>query len=232
MTYNLGRGGQFWHFRNYMMKNIGVADPKARVPSSEPLRVYFSANSSDKAHRSMSFEAERRAVVEALKSRSKDLGLPPVDVQALQFSSYSVREQVDMASKAAVFVTTCGGGAVTASFLPRGASLVIYFPGSGGVENNKWSGKPARLDWDYFVSFTVVDPFISIPTQVRVCKVTQLPHFLHFGCRSKNNLGYLRVNWLPQPNKVHMEEVLKSRDVLVDLILHELQVVHQERLLQ
>ena len=163
ITYNLGRGGQFWHFRNFMMRNIGVADPEAAVPSSEPLRVYFSANSSDKAHRSMSFKVEQRALVEALESRSKQLGLPPVEVITYQFSKFTVREQVDMASKAAVFVTTCGGGAVTASFLPRGASLVVYFPGTGGVENNKWSGKPARLDYDYFVSATLPNRPLWLP---------------------------------------------------------------------
>jgi hypothetical protein len=197
IAYNLGRGGQFWQFRNFMMKNIGIASPEALIDPREPLKVFFSANSSEKMHRSMSFAFEMKRLLDALESRSHELDLPPVEVERYQFSEFSVKEQVKMVSKAAVFITTCGGGAVTATFLPRGASLLVYFPGKGGVENNKWSGKPARLDWDYF-----------------------------------NNLGYLRVSWLPQPSKHDAAEVSKSRNILVDVILHELQVVYQQRQLQ
>jgi len=55
-----------------------------------------------------------------------------------------------LVTDAAMYVTGCGGGAVTATFLPRGASLLVFYSERGGVENNKASGKPARLDWDYF----------------------------------------------------------------------------------
>ena len=39
---------------------------------------------------------------------------------------------------------------MSASFLPRGSSLLIYFSATGGVQSNKHTGKPARLDWDFF----------------------------------------------------------------------------------
>lgn len=154
MTYNVGRGGQLWRFRNYMIRNIGVPDPEAEVGPEEPLLVLFSANSSEKKHRAMSFVLEKRDLQNQLQKYSNKLGLPTVAMESYQFSRYTVKEQIEMVSKAAVFVTTCGGGAVTATFLPRGASVLVIFPEKGGVENNKLSGKPARLDWDYFVSFT------------------------------------------------------------------------------
>jgi len=73
-----------------------------------------------------------------------------IDVQVHKFSDYTLEEQVTMAANAAVYVTSAGGGAITASFLPRGASLHILYNERGGVENNRNTRLPARLDWDFF----------------------------------------------------------------------------------
>jgi hypothetical protein len=62
----------------------------------------------------------------------------------------SIYEQARITSQAAIFVTGSGGGAVTASFLPRGASLIVYFTENGGMRNGKPDNSPARLDWDIF----------------------------------------------------------------------------------
>jgi hypothetical protein len=112
--------------------------------------VIFSENSSEKAQRNVGFRSHINAIQEAVKRHSKELDLPEVKVEGLTFKHYTVEQQIQIVSKAAIFVTACGGGSVTAMFLPRGASVVIYFPEQGGVENNRWSSKPARLDWDYF----------------------------------------------------------------------------------
>jgi len=48
-------------------------------------------------------------------------------------------EQVEIISTASILVTVCGGGAVSAMFLPKGASLFTFFNEDEG-----------RLDWDYF----------------------------------------------------------------------------------
>jgi hypothetical protein len=135
-----------------MIRNIGLANPEADVGPDEPLLVLFSANSSEKRHRVMSFSSEKKDLERTLLIHSKELGLPAVSVGSYQFSKFTIKEQIQMVSRAAVYVTACGGGAVTATFLPRGASVLVIFPEKGGVENNKMSGKPARLDWDYFVS--------------------------------------------------------------------------------
>jgi hypothetical protein len=152
ITYNHGRGGQFYRFRNFMLRNIGVENPAVPINphrTDQPMMVYFSESSSTKAHRSYTFEIEQAALNHVLEIRSTELGLPPVEIQSHSFKKFTVQEQALMVSQAAVYVTACGGGAVTATFLPRGASLIVAFPETGGIENNKNSNKPARLDWDY-----------------------------------------------------------------------------------
>ena len=60
---------------------------------------------------------------------------------------------MEIASQTSIFITGCGGGAVTATFLPKGASVILYYVEDGGVRNNKNTGTPARLDWDLFNNF-------------------------------------------------------------------------------
>ena len=189
-TYNHGRGGQLWRFRNFMMRNIGIDRPDDNVGPDEPLIVYFSQHSSAKHVRSFDFKKEIDALQKKLVDRSEALDLPKVVVEGHTFAKYEVKEQVEMASKAAVYVTACGGGAITATFLPRGASLLLYYGETHGVKNNKQNGDPARLDWDMF-----------------------------------NNIGYLRVHWVPQTTKYTREDI----DMVTDLIIHELENIHRDR---
>ena len=62
----------------------------------------------------------------------------------------SLEEQVAVAGQASIFISGCGGGAVTATFLPKVASVILYFLEDCGVQDNKDTGTPARLDWDLF----------------------------------------------------------------------------------
>lgn len=134
-----------------MMRNLGITAPDAPVPAGAPLVVYVSERSSDKGSRSLAFGRHVTALRDAVLKRGPALGIvPDVLVEAHEFRRFGLKAQVDMVSRAAVYVTACGGGAVTASFLPRGASVLVYFSPVGGVENNRPTDKPARLDWDYF----------------------------------------------------------------------------------
>jgi hypothetical protein len=63
-------------------------------------------------------------------------------------SQLSLRDQAEITSQAAIFVTAVGGGAMTATFLRRGASLILFYEAKGGRRGNRETGKPARLDWD------------------------------------------------------------------------------------
>jgi hypothetical protein len=73
-----------------------------------------------------------------------------VAVESYSFQDLSVREQVEIASRTSVFVTACGGAAVTASFLPAGGAVVLYYSETGGYKNNLNTKLPALLDWDVF----------------------------------------------------------------------------------
>jgi hypothetical protein len=205
-TYNHGRGGQLWRFRNFMMQNLGfsmsptttaatttttaattttMAPPAAPPPS--PYLIIFSEKSTATSHRSLDFTLQIAALKRELQKNNTDID---VRIESHQMKQYSLKEQAELVSKAAIYVTGCGGGAVTATFLPKGSSLLLYYVANGGVENNRASGKPARLDWDYF-----------------------------------NNMAYTRVHWIPQRKR----EIDEEGNLFVLLIQHELEIIQRER---
>lgn len=154
LTHNHGRGGQLYRFRNFMLNNIGI-DPTKRSPGTtmtmadgttrRKRRIVFSQKSSDIFIRSMDFERQLELV------RSK---FPDHDVENYILKELTVEQQMQIANDADIFVTLCGGGAVTAMFLPKGASVIVYYSEDSGVKNGIMNGKPALLDWDLFNSMS------------------------------------------------------------------------------
>ena len=143
IVHNAGRGGLFWDFRNYMLTNVGLTQPHKHTihQLSQPYKIIFSTMSSKQTGRSNTFSEE----INILKK-----GLDPqlAVVESHTMKTYSLREQAELVKDAAIYVTGCGGGAVTAIFLPKGASLLVYYLERGGLESNRATKKPARLDWD------------------------------------------------------------------------------------
>jgi hypothetical protein len=178
-VHNHGRAGLFWDFRLFLMENLGIVQ-KNPWNDHKPFKIIFSSQSSSQASRSITFDSELQYLRDQL-----DPNLAVVEEHIM--SEYSLKEQAEMVSQTAIYVTGSGGGAVSATFLPRGASLLVYYHGEGGFVNNKSTGDPARLDWDMF-----------------------------------NNMGYLRVHWIPIESK--MEDV----PALMTLVLHELDVIQQD----
>jgi hypothetical protein len=133
-THNMGRGGLLWQFRQYTMRNLGIE--QNTYPTSRPFKIVFSVQSS--SSRSINFDDE----IALLK---KELDPKQAVVQVYKFSAHSLEEQVEVASQAAIYISACGGGVATATFLPRGSALFLYYNHDGGVKNNRNSGKPARL---------------------------------------------------------------------------------------
>ena len=143
--HNHGRGALLYEFRNFMMKNVGVNEKELSSSSSssgEPYIITFAASTSRTYTRNYNFGPQIRAIRDAFGSK--------VIVQKIDFPTRSVEDQLQIASKSAIYVTGNGGGAVTAMFLPRGASVILYFLEDGGREANGNTGGPARLDWDIF----------------------------------------------------------------------------------
>jgi hypothetical protein len=140
-THNVGRGAAFYNFRNFMMNNLKIST--APLSPEPPFHITFSANSSQSTARSLHFQQQIQAVEESFFRNE-------TQIHVHSMRTLTLKDQLTLASKSAIFVTSAGGGAVTATFLPRGASLIIYYQSDGSRVNNKRTFKPARLDWDYF----------------------------------------------------------------------------------
>lgn len=141
-VHNHGRGGDLFRFRNYVMRNMGYPIETLHVVKpTGPHRIIFSLGSSSIKIRDVDFASQIRKIKEEV---------PNVSVEALQFSKMTLREQLDAASSASIMVSVCGGAAVTGMFLPKGASLVLYYVENGGVKDNRRTHTPALLDFDLF----------------------------------------------------------------------------------
>jgi hypothetical protein len=154
-VHNAGRGGQLWRFRNFMLNNLGLLrknhdgdDTNTAIinePPSTPFLILFSEASSANPLRNMHFNV----FVQALKDLPNFDSLK-IQIQQVQMKQYSLKEQAELVQRTAIYVTVSGGGAVSATFLPRGSSLLVFYSETGGASNNRPTGMPARLDWDYF----------------------------------------------------------------------------------
>jgi len=149
-THNGGRGDSFYRFRNWMAgRLLGSNVEKARM-SRPPYRIVLSSNSSTNPQRNVSFE-RHAATLRSKLGKKYDL-----DVRQVVLSEMSMPDQVRLAAEASVLVTAAGGGASVAHFLPRGASLLLYFvefPPEKEVDGdyNGWV-----MDWDTYNNFAYV----------------------------------------------------------------------------
>jgi hypothetical protein len=140
VTQNHGRGGMLYEFRNFMVQNLGLAMIHAQTP---PFRIVFSEASSSAGHRNLYFTKHKQLVQSSFHSNY-------VLVESYVMSELSLQQQVEIASQTSIFITMCGGGAVTSMFLPRGSSVIMFYLEYGGMEGGRPSNNPARLDWDLF----------------------------------------------------------------------------------
>jgi hypothetical protein len=83
--------------------------------------------------------------IEIVKQR-----FPNAIVENYTMKELSLRQQLDVTCRTAIYISLCGGGAVTAMFLPKGASVILYYAEDGGTSNGRMNYKPALLDWDLF----------------------------------------------------------------------------------
>jgi hypothetical protein len=138
--HNFGRGSMLYDFRNFMVKNVGL--PVKKLKHGAPYTITFAASTSTSSARNYDFTHQMKALQKAFGNQ--------VIVQKIDFPSKSLKEQVQISSESAIYVSACGGGAVSANFLPHGSSVILYYVEDGGVQSNRPTGLPARLDWDLF----------------------------------------------------------------------------------
>ena len=145
VPHNIGRGGIFHDFRNFLLENMGFSS--ALPPPSVRNKITFSTYSSRGFERSLGFENQTTIVNQALMNHHQQ---EKIQVQSITMKDLSLEEQMRVATESAVFVTVSGGGAVTATFLPPGSTLIVYYLEDGGFDFWKYNYTftPARLDWD------------------------------------------------------------------------------------
>jgi len=143
MTHNHGRGSMLYDFRNFMLGNLGF--PIQTASPTGPHKIVFSQMSSDIFNRALDFKKQIAIVKERI---------PSTVVEQYIFKEHSLHDQVQTAIDASIYVTLCGGGAVTAMFLPRGATVIVYYSEDGGAKDNRMTHKPALLDWDLLNSMS------------------------------------------------------------------------------
>jgi hypothetical protein len=149
--HNAGRGPLLYEFRNFMLRNLNIPPVRPRPQQQQQqqpqqqFRVVFSQKSSDIPLRSIDFDKQIAFVKERI---------PEARVEAYILKNLTVYEQMDIASQTSVFVSLCGGGAVTGMFLPKGASVIVYYAENGGTRNGKRDYQPALLDWDILNSMS------------------------------------------------------------------------------
>lgn len=136
-----GRGGQLFRFRNFMLKNIQMSDLDPTVLRKQ-ITITFSILSSNSPGRRFEFVKQ----IDAVKQRFGST----VTVEVHQMSEIPLRQQIDLALRTNIYISAAGGGAVTAMFLPRGASIFLFYPEVGLLTSGLTHKAPARLDFGYF----------------------------------------------------------------------------------
>lgn len=165
VPHNLGRGAGFSQFRDFMIRNqqqLQQQQLQHAVESAIP-RVSFSILSSRDFDRRLNFTRQ----IDYLQD---SLAHDKVRIEALTLWESTMDEQIQIAEQSNIFVTTCGGASMTATFLPTGATLILFYNPVGGFDffeleqtgEASRNGRPARLDWDLM-----------------------------------NHVSHLRVHWLP-----------------------------------
>ena len=175
--HNHGRSSLLYEFRNFMVDNIlrdagaGVADHdwdgmgRRKRPKGPPYIVTVSVGSS--TSRALQNQGHINELQKAFGDRirtqivtNKELSTfeqgervarvlclrPPPGV--VSNSPRGTMRAVRVAMNSAIYITMCGGGAVTAMFLPEGSSAILYYKEDGGIEKGRKTQAPALLDWD------------------------------------------------------------------------------------
>lgn len=179
IPHNLGRGRLWYDFAQFMISNnnkhdehnanlqnknsadrhegtnpemssakIGVsASVDSTIPQWPP-QITFSLRSSRDWSRRLNFTTQIVSLSTAFQEENRAV---EVVVKSYAMNELSVPEQIDVATKTSIFITGCGGGSMTATFLPRNSAIIVYYDAKGGLDfvpRLAKNDQPARLDAD------------------------------------------------------------------------------------
>jgi hypothetical protein len=133
VPYHHGDGGFFWRMRQFMMKNVGIADEDPAILASQPAQIIFAIKSSTREPRASMPLDQLMAQLQPKYDSTQ------VNMTTQVMHSYTIEEQVQMISTAKAIFMPVGGATFPSIFLPRGSHLVLFY-----VES--------LLDWDYWTN--------------------------------------------------------------------------------
>ena len=140
--HNIGRGDALYQFRNYLMLNMGFSRSQIKLNllgrGDKRHKIVVSHLSSQSDEPWNDYLVEVDSTLKSLNS---------VIVKPADFLHTNVKEQTDLVHDASIMITSAGSGAVTAMFLPRGSSLIIYYDDEFSEGEHVESG---HLDWDFW----------------------------------------------------------------------------------
>ena len=162
--HNLGRGRLFYDYTQFLVRSHHHHLDEKRQRATTAMttttiinknewmpQITFSIESSRDWSRRLNFTNQ----IDALKEIPKDGGTNmPRDlvVQTYRMYELSLSEQIDVALQTNIFVSVCGGGSMTTTFLPRNTVVILFYDPYGGHDyyndNVHPNALPARLDWD------------------------------------------------------------------------------------
>jgi hypothetical protein len=134
IAHNHGRGDLFWKFRGFCLKNLGL-DDTTRVQA--PYKILFAISSSTKRGQNLDYLTQEGVLKQSLDSKM-------ASIESYIWKDLSLFDQVRLASEASVFITVYGEEATAATFLPRGATLILFY------DEEKSTGGLALQNWDLF----------------------------------------------------------------------------------
>jgi hypothetical protein len=147
--HNAGRGRLFYDFAQFLMQHSPMAPATTDRSEMRP-QITFSLESSRDWKRRLNFTHQIEALTAQSKKNQGDH--EEFSVKSYHMHDLSLSEQMAVAAETSIFVTACGGGSMTATFLPRHAVLIVYYDTEGGLDFDNYQMKanhqPARLDWD------------------------------------------------------------------------------------
>jgi hypothetical protein len=151
---NIGRGPQLARFRDHILRHANITRFDLGEAGSKHWKILFSVNSSRHIQRRRGFEEEISAVARSFGSR--------VSVEGHNMWNYSLSEQIELASKSAIFVSVVGSGTLPAYFLPKGASLILLYPTGEMLDWDVWNNyQEIFTHWIHLDDFTV-DVILSL----------------------------------------------------------------------
>jgi hypothetical protein len=141
--HNTGKSDLVYNFRNMVLRNMGITDDKETILLSLPYRITMAVNSTNNKDRVLSFDLQYQAMAASFQNNHHN---HPnlVTMERYVMQDLSLEEQLQLATQSFFYLSACGGSVVMATFLPRGASLILYF------SSHRKGKRHSLLDYDFW----------------------------------------------------------------------------------